>query len=74
MIIVKELRDVSKWSEHGYIIDFGFGDDGALYYCSRNPITGTRSNWDCYDTDGFGITLGEMKKIVAAFGHLGTWL
>lgn len=74
MIIVKELRDVRKWSEHGYIIDFGLGEDGALYFCSRNPITGTRTSWESYATGGFGLTIGEMKKIVKAFGHLGVWL
>ena len=74
MNIIKELRDVSKWSEHGYIIDFGFGDDGELYFRSRNPITGNLTNWEPYAENGFALSSGEMKKIVKAFGNLEAWL
>lgn len=73
MNIVKELRDVSKWSEHGLTIDCGLNEDGRLCYRSRNHITGTTTKWKVPgEADNIMpcFTIAEMSKIVKAFEKL----
>jgi len=76
MKIVKELdsSDFVKrlspgYEEKAYLI-WGLGDDGNLY--ARYSLTGYHSVrvWMRSDFISFGLTIGEMKRIIDAFGNL----
>ena len=49
---------------------WGLGEDGNLY--GRGTISGYSydKSFQLYELIGFGISLGEMKRIVKEFGHL----
>jgi hypothetical protein len=75
MKIVKELdrSDYARsqhlaFSNDSFLI-YGLGDDGNLYIkCS---ISGYHyPDWTRSDKISRGLPIGEMKKIIDAFGHL----
>lgn len=75
MKIVKEFHSteyaqkISLGYDNPYII-WGLGDDGNLYAKYSVSRYHSEKNWHRSDLIRFGLTIGEMKRIVNEFGHL----